>query len=240
MRAATASLPDCIERIETERKTLRVRTAPDEADLERLESFVDPYDLDLEIVESPGRSDGVAERLADDTRLASSPLVAVRRYVRAWDDSTDRGLRAERPAVFTRLRDNYFESADKRRMVMASRIVEFRAWNVGSGTLHAGFQQLSKLDHQPDVYRNLAATDVDVHVYGEPDREPLPELDLTVHRNDDEEVTRHWWVAYDGNGDDERKIALLAQERGPNAFYGFWTEQPRIVDDVLARMARLD
>ncbi|MDF9746981.1 DICT sensory domain-containing protein [Natrinema salsiterrestre] len=137
--------------------------------------------------------------------------------------------------MVTELADNYFESYDKQRMIMASRIVEFRAWNVGGGELHAGFQQLSKLDHQPEVYRNLASSTVDTHVYGELDREPLPELELTVHGGDSEELRRHWWVASDGNGDDEEKVVLLAQERGPNQFYGFWTDRPTVVDDVIAR-----
>lgn len=240
MQATTPSLSDCIDRIESEPKTIRVCNPPADADLEALESFFESHDVDFEVVATPSRPDAVVDLLDEGHRLASSPLAAVRRYARAWEESMSRGLRAERPAVVVRLRDNYFESVDKQRMIMASRIVEFRAWNADAGELHAGFQQLSKLDHQPDVYRNLAASDVEVHVYGEADREPLPELDLTVHRSDDPEVATHWWVAYDGNGDDESKIALLARERGRNRFYGFWTEQPRIVDDVLARMDRLD
>ena len=190
MRAATASLSDCIDRMETERRTIRVCNASDDADLAALESFFEPHDVAFESVETATRPDGVVDLLAAGERIASSPLGAVRRYARAWEESMTLGLRAEQPSVFTRLRDNYFESYDKQRMVMASRIVEFRAWNAESGTLHAGFQQLSKLDYQPDVYRNLAASDIEVHVYGEPDREPLPELDLRVHRSDAAEVTR--------------------------------------------------
>lgn len=236
MNVATASLGDCIDRVETDRKTLRICNPAEETALEHVTSFFEPHDLEVEIVDAAGHPANVVELRSDGRRIASSPLEAVGRYARAWAESMAIGLRADPPAVVTELRDNYFESDDKQRMVMASRIVEFRAWNAGAGELHAGFQQLSKLDHQPEVYRNLAASPVDVHVYGEPDREPLPSLDLTVHGSDAEEVARHWWVAYDGDGDDDEKVALLAQERGANEFYGFWTERPRVVDDVVDRM----
>ena len=239
MQAAAPTLSESIDRIETDRKAIRVCNVADDADLARLESFFEPHDVDFRVVDRPNRPAGVVDLLADGQRITSSPLEAVRRYVRVWDESMAAGLRAERPTVFTRLRDNYFDSYDKRRMIMASRIVEFRAWNVGSGTLHAGFQRLSKLESQSGVYRNLASSNVDVHVYGQPDREPLGDLDLTVHRSRDEEVTRHWWVAYDGAGDDDEKIVLLAQEREPNQFYGFWSERPHVVDDVLERMDHL-
>ncbi|MDS0477865.1 DICT sensory domain-containing protein [Natrinema sp. 1APR25-10V2] len=239
MKLVTESLGECIERIETNRKTLRVCNASDDAELDLVTSFFDPHDLEVEIVDAAGRPSDTVDLLAEGRRVASSPLEVVSHYARAWEESMALGLRADPPAVVTELRDNYFESYDKQRMVMASRIVEFQAWNVGSGELHAGFQQLSKLDHQPEVYRNLASSAVDVHVYGEPDREPLPSLDLTVHGSDEEEVARHWWVAYDGDGDDDEKVVLLAQERGENQFYGFWTERSGIVDDVIDRMAQL-
>lgn len=239
MKLTTRPLSDCIERIESERKTLWLCNVSDDVDVGRIESFFDPHDLEVEVVDAADRPENVADLVDDGRRIASSSLEEVRRYVRAWEESMALGLQADQPAVFTRLRDNYFESYDKRRMIMASRIVEFRAWNVGSGELHAGFQDLSKIDFQSDVYRNLASSPVEVHVYGRPDREPLPDLDLSVHASTDEEVRRHWWVAYDGDGDDEDKTVLLAQERGPNQFYGFWTERPHVVDDVIGRVKRL-
>lgn len=238
MRAAAPTLSESIARIETDRKTVRVCNVSDEAVLESLESFFDPHDVAFEVVDSPDRP-AVVDLLDGGHLIASSPLAAVRRYARAWEESMAVGIRHDPPAVVTALRDNYFESYDKQRMIMASRTVEFRAWNGDYGELHAGFQQLSKIDHQPDVYRDLAASDVDVHVYGAADRRPRPDLDMTVHENDGAEVVRHWWVAYDGTGDDGDKLVLLAQERAPNRFYGFWTERPHVVDHVVARMDAL-
>lgn len=237
MKLITESLSELIERVETDPKTLQVCNVSEEMDLDIVESFFEPHELEIEIVDTASRPANTVDLLDNGHRIASSSLETVRRYARAWEQSMSVGLRAEQPAVVTGLQDNYFESYDKQRMIMASRIGEFRAWNAGSGELHAGFQQLSKLDYQPQVYRNLVVSDVDVHVYGEPDREPLPELDLTVHESDDDEVCRHWWVAYDGGGGDNHSATvLLAQERGPNQFYGFWTERTHIVDDVIKRL----
>ncbi|ELY64573.1 DICT sensory domain-containing protein [Natrinema versiforme] len=239
MNVTTESLADRIDRTETDRKTVRVCPPADDVDVAAIESFFDPHEVDLEIVDASGPLTAVVELRADGRHIVSSPFENVRRYAQAWTESMAVGLQADRPAVVTELTDNTFESYDKQRMIMASRIVEFRAWNAGSGELHAGFQQLSKLDYQPEVYRNLASSAVKTHVYGEPDRKPLPDLELTVHDGDSEELRNHWWVAYDGDGDDEQKIVLLAQERGPNQFYGFWTERPAVVDDVIARMEHL-
>ncbi|MEF8773229.1 MAG: hypothetical protein V5A23_08435 [Halobacteriales archaeon] len=62
---------------------------------------------------------------------------------------------------------------------------------------------------------------------------------MVAHESSDGEVRKHWGVAYDGDGDDDRTVVLLARERGPNEFFSFWTHEPRVVDDVLARMPAL-
>jgi hypothetical protein len=46
-------------------------------------------------------------------------------------------------------------------------------------------------------------------------------------------------VAYDGDGDDGDKSVLLAQERDPNEFYGFWTDDPSVVDETIDRVQTL-
>ncbi|WP_439025971.1 DICT sensory domain-containing protein [Haloarchaeobius sp. DT45] len=145
----------------------------------------------------------------------------------------------EIPAVIAHLDGTRFESYDKRRMSMASRIVEFRAWNDRKGALHSGFQQLSKVDLQRTVYNNLSTADLDVYVYGEADWERPEALDVQVHASSANEVVKHWWVVYDGAGQDDRKAALLAQETGDNEFYGFWTYDAGTTDQILARLAAL-
>lgn len=79
-----------------------------------------------------------------------------------------------------------FVSYDKRRMILASREIEERAWRAGGGRLYAGFQRLSRLRPQWPVYGNLTAA-VDVRVYGLRDWEPAGEITIDA---DDEEIRK--------------------------------------------------
>jgi hypothetical protein len=233
-------LGSIVESVETHRKTVRVCNFDgDEDDLAAIASHFDPHDVDVETVDAPGRPANVVDLLSNGKREATSDAATVLSYVRAWDEAFSVGLQADPPAVVERLDDTFFESYDKKRMVMASRIVEFRSLNVGRGELHAGFQDLAKVDHQRSTYRHLAESGLDVHVYGAPAPETTAGLGVHAHETTTEESGLHWWVAFDGDGDDEEKAVLLAQERAPNRFYGFWTYEPAVVDAVIARMPAL-
>lgn len=138
--------------------------------------------------------------------------------------------------ILDHLDETLFTSYDTRQMVAASREIEDRAWRLGKGALHAGFQYLSILEDQMDVYERLAERDgLDVHAYAYPDRETVPEHDtgLTIHVERSSEIERSWFVAYDGGGVDVNKCALLAEEREPRTFYGFWTYDPDTVDWIV-------
>jgi hypothetical protein len=56
---------------------------------------------------------------------------------------------------------------------------------------------------------------------------------VTVHAAADEEVRRSWFVAYDGPAD---PTALVAEQRGRDRFFGFWTTDGSLVADVLAHL----
>ncbi|PSP96986.1 histidine kinase [Halobacteriales archaeon QS_4_70_19] len=147
------------------------------------------------------------------------------------DQPNSRGDGEHHP-ILDHLDETMFTSYDTRQMVSASREIEDRAWRLGSGSLHAGFQQLSILSDQMDVYTRLASReDLDVHAYACPDAEvPEHDTDLTIHVERSEEIAESWFVAYDGDGVDVNKCALLAEEREDRAFYGFWTYDPDTVD----------
>lgn len=137
------------------------------------------------------------------------------------------------------LDDTLFSSFDRRKMLATSREIEDRAVRVGRGTLYAGFQNLSAYREQTDVYRAIAAVPgLEVHVYGQPDWDPPLIPGVTVHRILDDEIADVWFVAYDGGDDDDYKCALIAEERSPGEFYGFWTYDPTLVDDVVGRIDR--
>lgn len=141
------------------------------------------------------------------------------------------GLR-DRPyqPILDHLDDTMFTSWDVGQMVTASREIEDRAFRVGSGTLHAGFQYLSTLEKELPIYERLGSTDVDVHVYAVPDTDPPESDEFALHLERAEEIERSWFVAFDGGPDPADRCALLAEERGDRSFYGFWTYDGSTVD----------
>ena len=225
------SLAGIIEQAEHTTKTLRVSSAVDAVELEHVVDHLGAHNVTVTRDDAVDDADEPMAVLEDgDDVVASAPVADLAGYATDWQ----RGFGSERvtrPDLFDRLDDTYFRSYGKRRMIVASRSIEQRAWQGGSGRLHVGFQRLSKLRPQWDSYRSLADA-LDVHVYGEPDWD-VPDDGITVHALDADEIRDHWWVAYDGDGDDRHKAALLAQEREPNRFYGFWTFDAAVVDDVV-------
>lgn len=142
--------------------------------------------------------------------------------------------RAYRP-ILDHLDETMFTSYDIDQMLAASREIEDRAWRTASGSLYSGFQQLSTLSEQLDLYERLAERPgLDVHAYATPDADvPGHDTDLTIHVERAEEIGRSWFVVYDGGGVDVNKCALLAEEREPRSYYGFWTYDPDTVDWIV-------
>ncbi|SFR41856.1 DICT sensory domain-containing protein [Halogeometricum limi] len=136
--------------------------------------------------------------------------------------------------ILDRLDETMFTSFDPSRMLSASREIEDRAWRAGEGTLYAGFQHYSTLEKQLGTYEQLGTKpELDVTAIAFPDAE-LSDHDGTfeVYPDRSREIRDVWFVAYDGGGDDDAKCALVAEEREPRRFYGFWTYDPRTVDYI--------
>ncbi|TQQ80011.1 histidine kinase [Halonotius terrestris] len=157
----------------------------------------------------------------------------------ASDDADDEAKppAAYREPILDHLEETLFTSYSIKQMFMASREIEDRAWRVGSGELHAGFQTLDVLAGQADAYNQLGTqTDLSVHAYAAPVSETpvVPDTEgFTLHIERDDEIKKTWFVVYDGGGVDENKCALLAEERGSREFYGFWTYDPETVDYLI-------
>lgn len=238
------TLSEIISGTGTDDKVLRICNFTGErSDLDAMREYFSSQEVALAIDRTEsGRPRDVVVLESGGLFLAADSLGALQRYVEGWREGETPDVWTAPPSVVDAMTETRFTSYDKRRMIHASRIVEFRGWNAGEGELHAGFQDLSKIDFQKNVYRNLDRKGLDVHVYGEGDPESIgraKEMGLRVHESDEEEVLRHWWVAYDGDGDDGDKSVLLAQERGPNEFYGFWADDPSVVDDTIERLRTL-
>ena len=136
--------------------------------------------------------------------------------------------------VLDELDEALFTSYDTDRMVAASKEIEDRAWRGATGELHAGFQTCSRFASQADVYDHLAKRgELDVNVYAHPEgyEEFDPPAGPALYISSATEIYDTWFVAYSG-GVEETKCALLAEERQPGSFYGFWTYDSHTVDAV--------
>ncbi|WP_066417962.1 DICT sensory domain-containing protein [Halorubrum aethiopicum] len=136
--------------------------------------------------------------------------------------------------ILDHLDGTLFTSYSRAEMVAASREIEDRAWRVGGGELHAGFQTLDVLTGEANTYDRLAGKErLDVHAYAAAEGD-APETDqYEVHIGRTAEIRETWFVAYDGGGFDGAKCVLLAEEREPGRFYGFWSYDPDTVDRII-------
>ena len=162
------SLTELIAGVEEHEKTLMVFNATDE----RVESLREQFhdrNLTVAAERTPsGKPDSFAV-LAEDGEFVTAAEVG--EVLEAPDAETDPEFddEAYRP-ILDYLDETMFTSYDIGQMVAASREIEDRAWRVGKGTLHSGFQRLSILEDQMDIYERLAEKGgLDVHAYAYPD-----------------------------------------------------------------------
>ena len=140
--------------------------------------------------------------------------------------------------AFRFLDHSTFSSFDVREMIATSREIEDRAWRAGVGQLHAGFRYLSSFSDQSNVYRDLTRKDLDIFVYAVEATSLSDVDDLTLHLTENPEIDSTWFVVYDGGENPADKCALLAEERDDGGFYGFWTYDGDLVDEVLDYLGR--
>jgi hypothetical protein len=165
---------------------------------------------------------GADERPADGDGLSDAAVTGVQQFLARLDNR-----------VYTVTEETTTP------MVGVSRHIEQRAFAAGEGTIHAGFQRLSRLRESRDTldtYRTLADRGIDVAVYGVPDWEPPGGNGLAVYADADGGVVGDFWFVAvdspDGGG------ALVAREGDPGTYTGFWTFRPPLVGDVVETLER--
>jgi hypothetical protein len=227
------SLKELIAGVEEHEKTLTVFNADADAVAALRDQFHD-RNLSISAERTPSGKPNAFAILANGGEFVTA--ADVEEVLEPSEPGTDPEFEdaAYRP-ILDHLDETMFTSYDIEQMVAASREIEDRAWRIGKGSLHSGFQQLSILEEQMDIYEQLADKDtLDVHAYAAPDIDvPEHDSDLTIHVERSDEVERSWFVVYDGAGIDVNKCALVAEEREPRSFYGFWTYDPSTVDWVI-------
>ncbi len=121
--------------------------------------------------------------------------------------------------------------SEKLLLIAVSRAIERQAFRAGEGTLHVGFQQLSRLVNEPGTYRvyeQLAQTDVSVYAYGADDVDLPESLNVTARTGTTGLYRDGWFVVYQPPVDGDA-IGLYAVEAGNNHWDGFWTYSPNRV-----------
>ncbi|WP_439026948.1 DICT sensory domain-containing protein [Haloarchaeobius sp. DT45] len=224
------SLAQILERMRSRRKTMTVySTEP----IQDLDLAFEARNVTIRYEPLPaGDQDGFIVVSDDGGYIGSVGLCAVSQLV-SPDCARELSPHYHNAAfrcLLELLDDTVFRSLDKRQLLAASREIEDRAWRVGRGELHTGFQRLSALKEQVVVYEQLASRgDLSVHVYGRLDWSPESMVNVWYYPVDSEEIGRFWFVVYDGGGDDLSACALLAEETSPGSFEGFWTYDPAVV-----------
>ncbi|RQG89847.1 histidine kinase [Natrarchaeobius halalkaliphilus] len=144
---------------------------------------------------------------------------------------------ANTSVLFDFLENTLFGSYSRRQMLATSREIEERAVRIGDGRLYTGFQRERAALEQTAVYDRLAnhkSLSVTVFVDGKWSKRSG---DVTVVTDTDGEIGDYWFVIFDGAGVELQRCALLAEERKPGRYYGFWTYDPDLVSSLVGHLA---
>ena len=142
--------------------------------------------------------------------------------------------------LFEFLENTLFTSYDRRQMLAASREIEERAWRTDAGTLFVGFQNSTALASQVSVYERLVGErDLDITVFVEDEYDERIADGIDVVTDAGGEIGAFWFVIFDGGGSDLRKCGLVAEEREPDRYYGFWTYDPDRIDEIVSSLRSL-
>lgn len=133
--------------------------------------------------------------------------------------------------VLRHLESETFTSTSSRRLLATTREIEDRAYRVGGGALRVGFQNAANLRAERERYAALARRGLTVTTWIAPGTDVPSVPGVAVRAVDHPDVRECWFVAY-ASTDARQGCALLAHERAPDSYDGFWTYDP----DVLERL----
>ena len=224
------SLTELIAGVESHEKTLTVINADDAVVADLRERFAD-RNLRIETATMDGGPESFGVLGRTGTFLTAIDL----------DELTESGTQRNPKFVsgtyqpiLDHLDETMFTSYAAEEMLAASREIEDRAWRIGAGELHAGFQTLDVFSREVATYERLGSKQgLSVHAYAAPEGTPPNLNHVTLHVERNSEIRNTWFVAYDGAGVDDNKCALLAEEREEGQYYGFWSYDPSTVDYLI-------
>lgn len=231
------TLASVIEDVEAREKTLTVFNPSSGSTLvSRLSEYFETQNVRVVSKRtSSGRPSGFAVLSDQDNLLASASQETLEELLDGAPLETESlGVDDSQYRDFLQyLKETTFTSYSKQQMIEVSREIEDRAWRVGSGELHAGFQFVSTIETQLGTYRDLARSKLSIHLYAAPDGTSVDIDGVDIHVEDDDELSSLWFVVFDGGTEEFAKTALVAEERSPDSYYGFWTYDPDLVDQII-------
>ncbi|KAB1193279.1 histidine kinase [Haloferax sp. MBLA0076] len=258
------ALEDFLDAIEPSRRSLSVvnRSAPDPV-LRMLETTFEDQSVQVgeQIVADRGDDVVVLSEETGDGReiLATSPLEELMNTILLVNSDLYKTGQTdldtfELPAVLTELDDVPFKlrgypESDKEKLLLVaiSRYIERHAWRSGAGRLRSSFQRLSRIKDERGtrvVYKKIASTDVQTHVYGVTDWTPPFDFGVRSHGGYTADYRDSWFVVYTPPDDslpgrpDQPPVALLALETEPKRWEGYWTFDSSLVADIDDYIAR--
>lgn len=234
------SLADVITYVNGKEKTLVVFNPTDSTLVADLRDYFSTQNVAIDGAQTrSGEPANVAVLRHNGEVLASVPAAQLQELL-AGGGLRETGVGiddADYHEILQHLKETTFTSAKNAEMVTISHEIEDRALRVGGGRLLVGFQKPAKLNDQADRYERLATREIDVHTFAVPG--PPVDIDgLTHHSEPHPEIRESWVVVFDGDGEADYKTALLAVERAPNRFDGFWSDDPEIVDSIETHLER--
>lgn len=219
------------------RRSISVYDTGNREGIERLSSFFRDVEV-LEVSEHPGILSRFSAPVPDRNIVAISTIDELGGdYVLVDPEFEVVGTlpreELDLPEFVVRFDETTFRVAEGNKPLLneMSRHIERLALRRDAGQLLTGVQELSRLRGEPrtdEMYRQLADSNVDTHVFGRGDSD-YSDREASVHENDAEEIADSWFVVF---RDGDAGAALVAVETGPNTYRGFWTFERDLVEDV--------
>lgn len=227
------SLHDLSEAVLDSRQTVTVFNHSG-GEIEELRSYFDTFGVEVSTSEADSGPADFGVLHQGDEFLAAAPLTALATAVNV--ETIDiKGVPEDHfgQLLLAHVDQSAFAARDvwRRFLIRMSRHIELRALRSGTGTFHAGFQELSRIydDYGTrGVYSEMADSGVSVHLYGVPDIEELSDFDdaFTVHPEEDDEIAKTWFLVYTDGGN--RSATLVAEEKEDGRYHGFWSFEDRV------------
>jgi hypothetical protein len=193
--------------------------------------------VDVSEAKHSDEDDDMFVLLDDGTIVASTPMSRIRETLLMVNTDLYRtGHKSLEdvtvPEILRELSETVFSLAgypesntEKLVLTLMARYIEKQAWRHETGVIRASFQRLSRLYDEKGtrrVYERLGGLpELDVHAYGAPDQEPPADFPVNIHGINNEELRQSWFVVHSTN--DGEDVGMLALEREPNEWDGFWT-----------------